>query len=549
MTPMTSSSAVPRSLRIGTRLGLAFGVTIAMMLCIIAVALLRLTSINTTTRHIVNEEWAKTDAAADLIHAAAANARRTVQQLISSDQERQQLRQEILQGRESFVAAYKLLQDTVNLPEARALLEKAEQARLNYVKSQGRFYELLDSGQVEAATRELKTVTLVELGLLSKTCEEVAAMEKNNALAEGEQAGEQADSARRTIVLIGLGALLLSILMAWRITRSITRPLAQAVHVAQAVASGTLGNRIDVNVGAETGQLLQALKDMDHSLSRIVGEVRHGSDTIATATSQIASGNLDLSSRTEEQASVLEETTSAMQELSDTVRKNHDSGKHAAELAESASQVAVRGGKVVSDVVHTMETINASSHKIADIIGIIDSIAFQTNILALNAAVEAARAGEDGRGFAVVASEVRSLAGRSAQAAKEIKVLIDESVENVSTGCSLVEKAGSTMDQIVVSVRRVADIMDEISEASQDQSQGILQINEAMAQMTQVTQQNAALVEESAAAAQSLEAQARGLVGTVGAFSLHDVHDMQEPHARLALAGAGQTLLPVPQGI
>jgi methyl-accepting chemotaxis protein len=549
MTPMTSSSAVPRSLRIGTRLGLAFGVTIAMMLCIIAVALLRLTSISTTTRHIVNEEWAKTDAAADLIHAAAANARRTVQQLISSDQERQQLRQEILQGRESFVAAYKLLQDTVNLPEARALLEKAEQARLNYVKSQGRFYELLDSGQVEAATRELKTVTLVELGLLSKTCEEVAAMEKSNALAEGEQAGEQADSARRTIVLIGLGALLLSILMAWRITRSITRPLAQAVHVAQAVASGTLGNRIDVNVGAETGQLLQALKDMDHSLSRIVGEVRHGSDTIATATSQIASGNLDLSSRTEEQASALEETTSAMQELSDTVRKNHDSGKHAAELAESASQVAVRGGKVVSDVVHTMETINASSHKIADIIGIIDSIAFQTNILALNAAVEAARAGEDGRGFAVVASEVRSLAGRSAQAAKEIKALIDESVENVSTGCSLVEKAGSTMDQIVVSVRRVADIMDEISEASQDQSQGILQINEAMAQMTQVTQQNAALVEESAAAAQSLEAQARGLVGTVGAFSLHDVHDMQEPHARLALAGAGQTLLPVPQGI
>ncbi|MGB3275141.1 MAG: methyl-accepting chemotaxis protein [Castellaniella sp.] len=538
-----------RSLRIGTRLGLAFAVIIAMMLCIVAVALLRLTSINTTTRHIVNEEWAKTDAAADLIHAAAANARRTVQQLISSDQERQQLRQEILQGRESFVAAYKLLQDTVNLPEARALLEKAEQARLNYVKSQGRFYELLDSGQVEAATRELKTVTLVELGLLSKTCEEVAAMEKSNALAEGEQAGEQADSARRTIVLIGLGALLLSILMAWRITRSITRPLAQAVHVAQAVASGTLGNRIDVNVGAETGQLLQALKDMDHSLSRIVGEVRHGSDTIATATSQIASGNLDLSSRTEEQASALEETTSAMQELSDTVRKNHDSGKHAAELAESASQVAVRGGKVVSDVVHTMETINASSHKIADIIGIIDSIAFQTNILALNAAVEAARAGEDGRGFAVVASEVRSLAGRSAQAAKEIKALIDESVENVSTGCSLVEKAGSTMDQIVVSVRRVADIMDEISEASQDQSQGILQINEAMAQMTQVTQQNAALVEESAAAAQSLEAQARGLVGTVGAFSLHDVHDMQEPHARLALAGAGQTLLPAPQGI
>jgi methyl-accepting chemotaxis protein len=267
---------------------------------------------------------------------------------------------------------------------------------------------------------------------------------------------------------------------------------------------------------------LEALQDMNDSLVNIVNQVRGGADSMATATQEIADGNMDLSSRTEEQASALEETAASMEELATTVKQNFESGKHAYALAESAAQVAAKGGTVVSQVVHTMESINVSSRKIADIIGVIDGIAFQTNILALNAAVEAARAGEQGRGFAVVASEVRSLAGRSAEAAKEIKSLIGASVGNVSEGCKLVEQAGSTMDEIVVHVRRVADLMREVTTASQDQTSGIEQVNQAVGQMDQVTQQNAALVEEAAAAAQSLQHQASSLVQVVSVFKLGD---------------------------
>ena len=336
----------------------------------------------------------------------------------------------------------------------------------------------------------------------------------------GAQAQAEARSARLMLLSLGGAGLLLGLVLAGWITRSITAPLQQALRVAQSVAAGDLRSRVQVTSHDEAGQLLQALSDMNASLTSIVQEVRRGSDTIATATSQIAAGNLDLSSRTEEQAAALEQTTASMQELSGTVQQNFASGKMANELAESASQVAVRGGDVVGQVVHTMEAINTSSRKIADIIGVIDSIAFQTNILALNAAVEAARAGEQGRGFAVVASEVRALAGRSAEAAKEIKHLIATSVDNVAQGCTQVEKAGSTMDEIVVSVRRVSDIMGEISSASSDQTHGIEQINQAMVQMDQVTQSNAALVEEAAAAAQSLERQAQALVHTVSVFRL-----------------------------
>jgi methyl-accepting chemotaxis protein-1 (serine sensor receptor) len=293
----------------------------------------------------------------------------------------------------------------------------------------------------------------------------------------------------------------------------------EAAAVARRVGAGDLTGRIDLKPG-DTTSLMAQLKSMQEGLVNIVSQVRVGSGTMATATSQIAAGNTDLSSRTEEQASALEETTASMQELGATVKQNFESGQQANQLASTASEVAVKGGAVVSQVVHTMEAINTSSRKIADIIGVIDGIAFQTNILALNAAVEAARAGEAGRGFAVVASEVRALAGRSATAAKEIKGLIETSVNNVSEGCQLVEKAGSTMDEIVVCVRRVADIMGEISAASQDQTSGIDQINQAMSQMDQVTQQNAALVEEAAAAAQSLEAQARKMVEVVSVFKL-----------------------------
>ncbi len=293
----------------------------------------------------------------------------------------------------------------------------------------------------------------------------------------------------------------------------------EAAAVAKSVSTGNLTLDIQLRPG-DTHSLMAQLKSMQDSLVQIVSQVRNGSSAMATATSQIAAGNLDLSSRTEEQASALEQTAASMQELATTVKQNFESGKHANQLAGSASEVAVRGGSVVGQVVHTMEAINVSSRKIADIIGVIDGIAFQTNILALNAAVEAARAGEQGRGFAVVAAEVRSLAGRSATAAKEIKGLIDASVDNVDEGCKLVEQAGSTMDEIVVSVRRVTDIMGEISASSQDQSLGIDQINQAIGQMDQVTQQNAALVEEAAAAAQSLEQQAQNMVQVVSVFKL-----------------------------
>jgi methyl-accepting chemotaxis protein len=325
---------------------------------------------------------------------------------------------------------------------------------------------------------------------------------------------------RNLMLALGAAALLLSAGIGFWITRSITAPLNQALQVANTVAAGDLTSRIIVNSTDETGQLLQALKGMNDSLVKVVSEVRSGTDTIATASNQIAAGNLDLSSRTEQQASSLEETASSMEELTSTVKQNADNARQANGLAESASEVAVRGGAVVSQVVDTMGAINESARKIVDIIGVIDGIAFQTNILALNAAVEAARAGEQGRGFAVVASEVRNLAQRSAAAAKEIKTLIGDSVEKVDTGAKLVDQAGATMDEIVASVKRVTDIMGEITAASQEQTSGIEQINQAINQMDEVTQQNASLVEEAAAASQAMQDQASSLAQAVSVFKL-----------------------------
>ena len=317
-------------------------------------------------------------------------------------------------------------------------------------------------------------------------------------------------------LLLGGGGFVFSF---W-IARGITRPLREAVNVAQRVAGGDLSSRIEVHSRDETGELLTALKDMNESLVRIVGEVRAGAEAIENGTGEIASGNADLSQRTEEQASSLEETASSMEELTSTVKQNAENARQANQLAIGASDVAVRGGEVVSQVVGTMSSINESSRKIVDIIGVIDGIAFQTNILALNAAVEAARAGEQGRGFAVVATEVRNLAQRSAAAAKEIKALIGDSVEKVDAGTKLVDAAGKTMEEIVVAVKRVTDIMAEITAASQEQSSGIEQVNRAVAQMDEVTQQNAALVEEAAAAAESLKEQAQTLEAAVAVFNV-----------------------------
>jgi methyl-accepting chemotaxis protein len=328
-----------------------------------------------------------------------------------------------------------------------------------------------------------------------------------------------ADS-RLWIIALLLGVVALGMALAVFIGRIVCRPLEQAVLIARTVAEGDLTSTITPASNDETGQLMQALKDMNDSLVRIVGQVRSGTETIATASSQIAAGNLDLSSRTEQQASSLEETASSMEELTSTVKQNADNARQANQLAASASEVALKGGTVVSEVVATMGLINASSRKIVDIISVIDGIAFQTNILALNAAVEAARAGEQGRGFAVVATEVRSLAQRSAAAAKEIKILIGDSVEKVDAGTRLADEAGATMDEIVKRARSVTDIMGEITAASQEQTSGIEQINHAIVQMDQVTQQNAALVEEAAAAAEALQDQAGNLAQVISVFKL-----------------------------
>jgi len=319
------------------------------------------------------------------------------------------------------------------------------------------------------------------------------------------------------------------------IARSITRPMHHAIEIAQAVAGGDLTMHIKVENKNETGQLMQALKDMNASLLRTVRQVHLGTDTIATASAQIASGNLDLSARTEQQAGALDETATSLKDLTSTVKQNVDHARQANELAQSASAVAVKGGAVVAQVVDTMGSINGSSKKIVDIIGVIDGIAFQTNILALNAAVEAARAGEQGRGFAVVATEVRNLAQRSAAAAREIKTLIDDSVGQVESGAALVNQAGSTMDEIVSSIRRVTDIMGEITDASQAQSAGIEQVNAAITHMESATQQNAQLVEVAAAAAQSLADQAGTLEDVVSVFKLADSSPARQG-GRLALA-------------
>ena len=353
--------------------------------------------------------------------------------------------------------------------------------------------------------------------------------------------------------LYTLGAILMVLAVAiatfisWRLSRGIASGVEQARAVAQRIGAGDLSQDVQIHSGDEIGQLLTALRDMQANLAQVVRTVRHGSDNVATASSEIAQGNQDLSARTESQASALEETSASMEELGSTVKQNADNARQANQLAQNASNVAVQGGQVVAQVVDTMKGISESSAKIADIISVIDGIAFQTNILALNAAVEAARAGEQGRGFAVVAAEVRSLAGRSAEAAKEIKALITASVQRVDQGTSLVDQAGATMNEVVQSIRRVTDIMGEISAASSEQSAGVGQVGEAVTQMDQATQQNAALVEEMSAAATSLHGQAQELVQAVAVFKLgHAASVVQPAVVRAAAAPVRPTLAPTP---
>jgi methyl-accepting chemotaxis protein len=355
---------------------------------------------------------------------------------------------------------------------------------------------------------------------LRKSLAEMAKLDITAGSATATVAVQAAESTISTALALAALALVLFAAVTWWMSRAILGPLQRAVGVARTVASGDLRSRIEASGSDEIGQLMHALRDMNDSLASVVERVRDSSGSIATGSSQIATGNADLSQRTEEQASNLQQTAASMEQLSATVKNNADIARTAAQLATSASAVAVKGGDVVGQMVATMHDISASSAKITEIIGVIDGVAFQTNILALNAAVEAARAGEQGRGFAVVASEVRALAQRSAQAATEIKALIGASSEKVANGSRLVGQAGTTMTEIVAQARRVSDLIAEISAATAEQTSGIGQVSDAVSQLDQVTQHNAALVEESAAAADSLQQQAQRLVQAVGVFKL-----------------------------
>jgi methyl-accepting chemotaxis protein len=413
---------------------------------------------------------------------------------------------------------------TVNSDMGRDLLAAVTAARAKAASDEGRFISLMGAGKWEDAT----TLLLGSVRKSQSACLEALATFVNfnrgrMALAGGD-AAESYESGRWIMSVLAALATIAGAGIAWWITRTITVPLREAVGVAEKVSHGDLTSTIQSRSSDETGQLLFALTNMNEALSGIVSEVRACTDAVTSASQQIAAGNADLSSRTEEQAASLEETAASMERLYSAVRQNSENAGQANELAAGASAVAVQGGQVVGEVVQTMASINASSKKIVDIIAVIDGIAFQTNILALNAAVEAARAGEQGRGFAVVASEVRSLAQRSAAAAKEIKGLITDSVAKVESGSQLVAQAGKTMDQIVSSVKRVTDIMGEIAVATQDQTAGIEQVNQAVVQMDETTQQNAALVEQAAAAAESMKEQAEALTRAVAVFKLaaHD---------------------------
>ncbi|WP_460837616.1 methyl-accepting chemotaxis protein [Noviherbaspirillum agri] len=406
-------------------------------------------------------------------------------------------------------------------PEEKAIAEKAVESRNKYVAEGLKpTVEALRSANVQMAMELMQGPMSQHYAVFQGHFNALIKIQADIAKNGYEKTQELYVTVRNLSIVAIAGGVLLAALIGMWLIRAISRPLEKAVRFARSVAEGDLTSNIEVRSKDETGQLLSALKLMNESLANTVGQVRAGTETITVASREIASGNADLSSRTEAQASSLEETASSMEELTSTVKQNAENARQANQLVVSASDVALRGGEVVGQVVDTMGSIKESSRKIVDIIGVIDGIAFQTNILALNAAVEAARAGEQGRGFAVVAAEVRNLAQRSAAAAKEIKALIHDSVEKVDVGSKLVDQAGKTMNEIVTSVKHVADIMSEISAASQEQSAGIEQVNQAITQMDDITQQNAALVEQAAAAAQSMQNQAAALANAVAVFRL-----------------------------
>ena len=510
-----------KNLKIGTRLAVGYAVVLLLLAALVVIGLLRLQAASDLTSNMVHGTIRNQRLVADWAQLIQVNVTRTEAMWKAADPvDQQKFAAQIEQALPRLAQLQEQIGADLINPDARAAYAEVVSRRSAFTEARVALTKTVHAGDRELGRQifegSFMPSALVYLESLRKLSE--VQIHAADEVADGVLASYQ--STRFTLLALGLLALAMGIAFAIWITRSITGPLAQAVKVAETVSSGDLSSQIAVDSRDETGQLMHALKVMNDSLANIVGEVRVGTDSIATASGEIAAGNQDLSARTEQQASSLEETASSMEELTSAVRQNVDNARKARQLAGDAAQIASQGGAISEQVITTMNSINDSSRKIVDIIGVIEGLAFQTNILALNAAVEAARAGEQGRGFAVVATEVRSLAQRSSAAAKEIKDLIDDSVARVDAGSVLVNKAGSTMQDIVQSIVFVTDIMGEINDASEEQSAGIEQVNQAIHEMDQVTQQNAALVEEASAAAEAMQTQAGQLAQVVSVFRL-----------------------------
>ncbi len=510
-----------KDMKVAMRLNLGFGLVLVLLVLVVGVATLRLGELGSLNRRAVDEGLVKSTAAANVNATTKANARRTMELFFITDPAKAAQTYAFIEANKKAIAeSLQTLDRLETSPEGRALLAKIMQTRSTYVASFSKVDQLLKSEDRAGASALLMAQTLPTLDALQDDVVAMVELQKRHMAQEATLLDDRIAATRTVLLVLGAMAVLLGTAAAFLIGRSIVQPLQEALLIADTVAAGDLSQDFETDRGGEFGHLLSSMGEMEDTLTDLVTRIKDSTGSIVVASKQIAMGNADLSQRTESQASSLEETAASMEQLTATVRQNVQREQLANGMAVRASEIAQRGGAAVGEVVDTMQAISSSSKKIVDIIEVIEGIAFQTNILALNAAVEAARAGEQGRGFAVVASEVRTLAQRSADAAKEIKGLIGHSVQQVESGSQRVDQAGRTMQELVQAVQQVTDVLAEMSDASAQQSAGIEHVNQAVVQLESVTQQNASLVEQTAAAASSMAAQVDQLQAAVDTFKV-----------------------------